>query len=118
MMWTKGIVANKSVYLSGVEGIDPSTGECGQDVETQTTVALQKVSTRLGEAGTDVNHIVKLVAYVVGRKNLDGYRAARESWVKANSLTSPPDYASTLVLVDGLARPDMLIELDVTAVLP
>jgi len=116
-VWGKGVVAGGTVYLSGVEGIEPSTDKCAPDIETQTKVTLGKVKGRLEEAGSDVNHIVKYVAYVVGRENLDGYRLARQSWMEENHQQTPPTYASTLVLVAGLARPDMLVEVDVTALL-
>jgi enamine deaminase RidA (YjgF/YER057c/UK114 family) len=115
MIWGKGVIANGTVYLSGVEGIDPSTGKCAPDIETQTKMVLGKVKSRLEEAGSDANHIAKYVAYIVGRENLDGYRSANQSWMEENHLQTPPTYASTLVLVAGLARPDMLIEVDVTA---
>jgi enamine deaminase RidA (YjgF/YER057c/UK114 family) len=116
--WEKGVVVGDTVYLSGVEGIDPSTGECSPKIEIQTKTTLDKVKERLEQAGTDAGHIVKYVAYVVGRENLDGYRKARMSWLKENSIDPIPHHASTLLLVAGLARPDMLVELDVTAVLP
>ena len=117
-VWGKGVVTNGTVFLSGAEGIDPSTGKCAPDIETQTAVALGKVKNRLEEAGTNMDHIVKYVAYVVGRENLNGYRSARQSWMRENGQKSSPAYASTLVLVAGLARPDMLVEIDVTAELP
>jgi 2-iminobutanoate/2-iminopropanoate deaminase len=116
--WEKGVIANGTVYLSCVEGIDASTGECSPEIEMQTTVALDKVKTRLEEAGTNFDHIVKLVAYIVGREHLDGYRKARLSWLERNYKNSSTHHASTLLLVAGLARSDMLVELDVTAELP
>jgi len=118
MAWGKGAVANSAVYLSGVEGIDSTADKCPPDIEAQTTTTLRKVKSRLEEAGTDINHIVKFVAYVVGRENLDGYRSATESWRKESGVPTPPTFASTLVLVAGLARPDMLVEVDVIASLP
>lgn len=116
--WEKGVVSNGIVFLSGIEGIDPATGTCSPDVEMQTKIALDKVRIRLKEAGTDYDHVVKYVAYIVGRENLDRYRRSRSAWLKDNSSNSLPHHASTLILVAGLARPEMLVELDVTAVLP
>jgi enamine deaminase RidA (YjgF/YER057c/UK114 family) len=94
--WGKGVVANGTVFFSGVEGIEPSTGNCPSDIEMQTKLALEKTKIRLKEAGT------------VGRENLDRYRTAKDSWMKENYEQPSPTFASTLVLVAGLARPDCL----------
>jgi 2-iminobutanoate/2-iminopropanoate deaminase len=114
MSWEKGAEANGFVFLSGVEGIDPSTGACSPEVEVQTRITLDKIKSRLEESGTDMAHVVKYVAYIVGRENVEGYRKARTAWLKENSYS--PHHASTLLLVAGLAKPDMLVEIDVIAV--
>lgn len=116
--WGKGAIVNDTVYLSGVDGIDPETDQCPSDIQRQTGLVLDKIKERLGDAGTDVNHIVRFVTYIVGRENLDGHRSAKETWMKENYERAPPAFASTLLLVEGLARPDMKVEIDVTAVLP
>jgi 2-iminobutanoate/2-iminopropanoate deaminase len=118
MVWEKGMEANGFVFLSGIEGIDPATGKCSSDIEVQTKFALDKVRSRLRDAGTDIDHIVKYVSYIVGRENLDGYRRARGAWLKESGSASPAHYASTLLLVAGLARPDMFVEIDVIAIKP
>ena len=118
MVWEKGVEANGFVFLSGIEGIDPATGKCSPEIEVQTKLALDKVKTRLNDAGTDIDHIVKYVAYIVGRENLDGYRRARGAWLKENGSASPAHHASTLLLVAGLARPDMIVEIDIVAATP
>ena len=56
--WGKGAVANGTVYLSGVDGIDPLAGKCPLDIKMQTRLVLDKIKSRLADAGTDVNHIV------------------------------------------------------------
>lgn len=113
MSWEKGIEANGFVFLSGVEGIDPSNDSCSPDITVQTKITLDKIKSRLEESGTDFEHVVKYVAYIVGRENLDGYRRARTAWLKENSYT--PHHASTLLIVAGLARPEMIVEIDVIA---
>ena len=44
------------------------------------------------------------------RAHIDGYRAARKKVIGDDTLP-----ASTLLLIDGLASPDMLIEIEATA---
>ncbi len=114
--WSKGVVAGGTVYLSGVEGADPKTGQFSKDIETQTLLALEKAKERLAEAGSEVNRIVRVVAYVVDKENLKGFRKTREQWFTENYTRPNRAYASTLLVVAGLARPEMLVELDITAV--
>jgi 2-iminobutanoate/2-iminopropanoate deaminase len=119
MIWEKGVEAGGTVYLSGIEGIDPSTGKCPPDIGSQTRIAFDKIKSRLNDTGTDFDHVVKIVTYLVGRENIAGYRDARSSWVKENlGPNRVAGWASTLVLVSGLAMPELIVELDVTAVLP
>jgi enamine deaminase RidA (YjgF/YER057c/UK114 family) len=117
MAWGKGRIARNLVFLSGVEGIDPVTGIASPNIRTQTKITLDKVKLRLEEAGTDFDHIVKFVTYVVGRENLLDYREARTSWMNENKISSFQP-ASTLLIVAGLAQPEMFIEIDVIAELP
>jgi 2-iminobutanoate/2-iminopropanoate deaminase len=118
MVWGKGAVAHGFVFLSGVEGIDPASGKASSNIETQTRVALDKVKSRLEDAGTDFSQIVKHVAYIVGRENILGYRNARASWMKENPESAGNQPASTLLVVAGLAQPELLVEVDVIAVIP
>ncbi len=117
MAWGNGAVSNGLVFLSGAEGIDPSSGKSSSDIQTQTKVALDKIKSRLEDAGTDVTQIVKFVAYVVGRENLSDYREARMAWAKENQIQFL-NSASTLLLVAGLAQPELLVEIDVIAEAP
>ena len=114
--WGKGVVAGNTVYLSGVDGIDPKTGEFPKEVETQTDLALEKAKERLNEVGSNTDHIVRFVSYVVGRENIDGYRKSKDMWFRRNYNLPSPIYASTLIVVAGLARPEMIVEFDITAV--
>jgi 2-iminobutanoate/2-iminopropanoate deaminase len=118
--WEKGVVTNGMIFLSGVDGIDPTSGKCAPDVETQTRIAFEKIRHRLEEAGSEVDRIVKQVTYIVGRENLIGYRRGRAGWLEDNFPKSPPvsRHASTLVLVAGLAVPEMLVEIDIIAAAP
>ena len=117
MGWGKGAVAGNFVFLSGVEGQDPKTGNFPNDIETQTRIALEKAKEHLAEAGTDFDHIVRYDAYIVGRENLKGYRRAKNEFFSKNYTLPSLIYASTLTLAAGLVSPEMLVEIEITAVL-
>ena len=116
MPWGKGMIAGDTIYLSGVDGCDPATGNFPKEVEGQATFVFEKMKERLADAGSDVDHVVRLVTYLVGRENLSGFRTARNNFFKKNSSKPNATYAATLLFVNGLADPDMLVEIDVTAV--
>jgi enamine deaminase RidA (YjgF/YER057c/UK114 family) len=117
MGWGKGNVSGNIVFLSGAEGQDPKTGQFPKDIETQTTIALQKIKERLAEAGTDFDHIVRYDCYIVGRENIQGYFKAKNEFFKQNYTLPSLIYASTHTLAAGLMNPEMLVEIEVTAVL-
>jgi enamine deaminase RidA (YjgF/YER057c/UK114 family) len=117
MAWGKGAAAGGTIYLSGADGADPKTGEFPKDVAGQTRMALEKISQRLSEAGSDLQHVVRMVFYVVGRENVEAFRSARREWMSSRRpKIEVPHFASTLLVVAGLASPEMFVEIDVTAV--
>jgi enamine deaminase RidA (YjgF/YER057c/UK114 family) len=116
MGWGKGAVAGVIVFLSGVEGQDPVTGKFPKDIESQVTIALEKAKDRLNSAGSDFDHIVRYDAFIVGRENLPGYWKAKNEFFKKNYTLPSLIYASTHMLIAGLVQPEMLVEIEITAV--
>jgi enamine deaminase RidA (YjgF/YER057c/UK114 family) len=108
------------VFLSGVEGRDPETNRPVEGVRAQTRLALDKVRERLEKAGTSIENVVKFVWYVARREDRDEFIRCRDEWLAENApkLLEERSYASTLLLDVGLALPDMLVEIDVIAVIP
>jgi enamine deaminase RidA (YjgF/YER057c/UK114 family) len=108
------------VFLSGVEGRDPETNRPVEGVRAQTRLALDKIKDRLGKAGTSIENVVKFVWYVARRDDKDEFIRSRDEWLAENApkLLKERSYASTLLLDVGLALPDMLVEIDATAVIP
>ena len=54
--------------------------------------------------------LIKTVVYLTDSRHIEAFRAARD---KVLGTESPP--ASTLLIIDGLAHPDMLVEIEATA---
>jgi enamine deaminase RidA (YjgF/YER057c/UK114 family) len=113
MVWGKGAVAGDFVFLSGAEARSGDTDEPVEGVKAQTELALERVKQRLEEAGASLDHVVKFVWYLKDRELIDDFYDARDGWLERNApaLVRERSYASTLLIV-GLAKEDMLVEID------
>lgn len=118
MPWGKGCVAGDFVFLSGAEARAEDTDAPPPGVKAQTELALERIKGRLAEAGASLDQVVKLVWYLSDRALEQDFYEARDGWLAANcpSLLRERSYASTLLIV-GLARADMLVEIDCFAYL-
>jgi enamine deaminase RidA (YjgF/YER057c/UK114 family) len=102
------------VFVRGQIGTDLNTSEnvgVG-DVTLQTRQAMNNVNTLLTEAGSELAHICKIVIYIVDAS----YREAVYREVGRHLKGVFP--VSTGVVITALARPEWLVEVDVTAVIP
>lgn len=119
MPWGKGAVAGDFVFLSGAEARADDTDVPPRGIKAQTELALDRIKGRLEEAGASLENVVKFVWYLTDRANEKAFYEARDSWLKRNAptLLRKRSYASTLLIV-GLARRDMLVEIDCTAYIP
>ncbi|QYM74648.1 RidA family protein [Leucobacter luti] len=109
----QAVVANGVVYLRGQIGQDLETRESVGigDVVAQTEQAMQNISMLLDEAGSSLRDIVKVTIYIIDpRYREDVYRTVGK-WLKG---VYP---VSTGLVVQALARPEWLVEIDATAVL-
>ena len=96
------------VFCSGQLGIGPD-GVIPDDVEAQTRLCFRAIAAILGEAGMTLNDVIRLNAYVSSAQYLSGYMKARDQFV-----SSPPP-ASTLMIVQGFARPEFKVEIEAVA---
>lgn len=116
--FARSVTAGDFVFLSGSSGRTLETGEVSSDdVREQTRVAMEKVRLALEEAGTALENVVKVVIYL---KDMKDYEAVKQTefdyWKEhAPSLCDEPP-ASTVCQVVSLSKPDMLIEMDITAI--
>ena len=89
------------------------------NVKDQMIVALDKIRGALEEAGSSMDNIVKTVIYL---KNMESYQLMRDTELEYHKeyapylVDEPP--ASTVMQVVSLAKPNMLIEIDVIAAKP
>ena len=110
----QGVVAGNTVYLRGQVAQDLETRECVAvgDAAAQTHKTVDNIELLLAEAGASLEHIVTATVYLTDvRYREDVYRVLGERLKGVY-------YASTGVVVDALARPEWVVEVTVTAVLP
>ena len=118
--FARSVVSGGFVFLSGSSGRTIETGDVSSsDVTEQTNVALDKIKLALAEAGSSLEHIVKMTIYL---RNMSDYQAMKDAEFKyyqkhAPSLAEDPP-ASTVVQVVSLSKPSMLVEFDAIAILP
>ena len=81
------------------------------DVEAQTERAMANIDLLLREAGSRLDDIVKVVVYLTDIRYREPVFRTMGRWLKG---VYP---VSTGLVVDGLARPEWLVEIDATAVI-
>ncbi|WP_200330296.1 RidA family protein [Leucobacter sp. L43] len=109
----QAVVAGGVVYLRGQIGQDLDTRESVGigDVVAQTEQAMSNIKMLLDEAGSRLEDIVKVTIYIIDpRYRGDVYRTVGR-WLTG---VYP---VSTGIVVQALARPEWLVEIDATAVL-
>ncbi len=110
----QAVVANGVVYVRGQVGQDLETRESVGigDIEAQTEKAMANIKLLVEEAGGSLEDIVKVVVYLVDIRYREAVYRTMGTWLKG---VYP---VSTGLVVSALARPEWLVEIDATAVLP
>ncbi|HTR94479.1 MAG TPA: RidA family protein [Trebonia sp.] len=110
----QAVVANGVVYIRGQVGQDLDTRESVGigDVEAQADKAMANIKMLVQEAGGSLADIVKVVVYLTDIRYREPVYRTMGNWLKG---VYP---VSTGLVVSALARPEWLVEIDATAVLP
>jgi enamine deaminase RidA (YjgF/YER057c/UK114 family) len=104
-----------TIYIAGQVAWDQEGNLVGKDdFEKQARQVFDNLVTALAEAGATPSDLVKVGIYVVDH-DLDKLRIVRGARDEIFNVDPPP--ASTLVGVQRLALPDLLIEVDAIAVI-
>jgi enamine deaminase RidA (YjgF/YER057c/UK114 family) len=105
--------AGKLVYVSGQVSWDASGKVVGKgDMRAQSEQVFGNVTAALRAAGAKWDDVIKMNGYMVGMDGprVDAYREVRGKYLVAGKLP-----ASTLVGVERLVHPDLLLEVEVVA---
>lgn len=105
------VTGGQTTYLSGQVALDASGRLVGRgDFRAQAQQVFENIKAGLAAAGADFSHVVKLNIYLLDRANLPIVRDVRDQFVNT---AQPP--ASTLLVVQGLAQEDFLLEVEAIA---
>lgn len=84
------------------------------DVVAQTEEVFRQIRECLRTAGTDLDHVVKMTTYIVNPDHVQPVASVRSRLLREAKFRP----ASTLVVVSRLAKPEMLVEVECTALIP
>lgn len=105
--------AGKRIFLRGQTGMDLDGNMVGiGDPAAQAENAMRCVKILLGEAGARLEHICKTTIYVTDRKYREPVYQVVGRWLKG---VYP---CQTGLIVSGLAKSEMVMEIDVEAIIP
>jgi enamine deaminase RidA (YjgF/YER057c/UK114 family) len=123
--WTKGRFSEavtvtgpgKMIFLAGI-GAEDENGKAGDilhkdDFTAQCKYAYDKIKRALAKNGATLGDIVKMVTYMTDVRHQADYGRCRQE-----TFGTTPMPAHTLLTISQLAWPGMMVEIDVTAVVP
>jgi enamine deaminase RidA (YjgF/YER057c/UK114 family) len=108
----QAVVAGDTIYLRGQVGqnLDTSQSVGIGDVGAQAEQAMANIARLLGEAGGELDDIVKITIYLTDPRYREPVYRTVGKWLKG---VFP---VSTGIVVSALARPEWLVEIDCIAV--
>ncbi len=104
----------RTVWMRGQcpQNLDDAKNIDSHDPAEQTRKVMQNIGHLIEEAGGNMAHLVKLVVYITDASHREAVYRAMGEYIKG---VHP---VSTGLVVRALARPDWLVEIDATAVIP
>jgi enamine deaminase RidA (YjgF/YER057c/UK114 family) len=109
----QAVVAGNMVFLRGQVGQDLDTSESVGigDAAAQAEQAMRNIARLLEEAGSRLEEVCKIVIYLTDIRYREPVYRVVGTWLKG---VYP---VSTGLVVEALARPEWLVEIDATAVI-
>ena len=104
----------KTVWMRGQcpQNLDDGSNIASMDPAEQTHKVMKNIKQLIEETGGTMNHLVKIVVYITDIKNREAiYQVIGE-------YTKDVDSVSTGLVVERLARSELLVVIDATAVIP
>ena len=101
----------KLIFISGQNGIDVKGRVVSGGFDAQCSKTFENLGIILAAAGASPTNIVKLTAYVTDMKNAAAFVRISKKFFKGENCPQ------TLVEVSALALPDLIVEVEATAIL-
>ena len=109
--YSRAVVCDGWIFLSGTTGTDYSTMRVPEDVSEQTELALRNIEAALAEAGAGFDYVVRVNYVLPDRADFPAcWPALRRAFGTARP--------AAMMIEAGLIDPEMKIEIEVTARLP
>ena len=110
--------AGRLLYVAGQVGMDNGGNLVGPgDAAAQTEQVFRNIGAVLAAAGAGFSNVVELTSYVVGRESVVGFIEGRNRVFP--EIYPNGDYPpNTLLVVSGLVREELLVEVKAVAALP
>jgi len=110
-LYSQGVRAGDYIHISGLVGIDPTTGAlAGSTIQQQTRQAIINCQAVLHAAGASVEHVIEVGVLLADPDDFAGMNEAYSTWFRAEP---PTRYVAKL----GVELPGVLISIRMTAYL-
>jgi reactive intermediate/imine deaminase len=104
--------AGNTLYIAGQVAQDVEGNVVGKgDLEAQVSQVFTNLKNVMEEAGGSLQNIVKMTTFLTHYNDIETYRSVR------NQYFSEPFPPNTLLIIESLALPDYMIEVEAIAVL-
>jgi enamine deaminase RidA (YjgF/YER057c/UK114 family) len=107
--YSRAVVDGDFCFVAGTTGYDYATMQMPADVAAQTRNCFQTIAQALSEAGFELADVVRARYYIVDHADADAVLAMCGQFFRE---IRP---AAAILVVAGLLRPEMRVEIEVTA---
>ena len=114
--YSQGIVKNNLVQVSGQTGVDPATGTLADGLTAQTDQTFANVDAILTAGGATWDDVVSVRVYLTAPEPFAEMNAAYEKFLRGRLGDAAVLPCRTTIMV-ALANPNLLVDIDVMAVL-
>lgn len=105
------VVAGPFVFVAGQVGTDPKTGATPAGFRAQTQNVLSNIEAKLSKAGCSLKDVVKATVFL---SDIRGFGEMNDVYRTAFA----PDFPARSTIEAHLARPELLVEIEVVAFRP
>ena len=106
------IKVGDTIYVAGQVALDEERNVTGQgDCTAQATKVFENIKMVLEAAGASLKDIVKLTTFVKGFENMEKVRQVRRQYFADGYFP-----ANTMVVIESLILPELLVEIEAVAV--
>ena len=107
--YSRAVIDGDFAFVAGTTGYDYATMTMPPDVTSQSRNCFRTIEAALKDGGFAMADIVRATYYVTDAKDVDAHFAV------CGEVLGDIRPAATLLIVVGLARPEMKVEIEVTA---